>query len=53
MKHIVLKAPEGMRYTDGEGYYVEVYVGEGKQESDYELVPAPAECEAEEVPEIV
>lgn len=45
MGHIKLVAPEGMRYTDGAGFYVEVYVGEGRSEDDYTLVPAPAEPE--------
>lgn len=47
MERVVLKAPEGMRYTDGNGYYVEVYLAEGRTEAEFSLVEE-TEIEREE-----
>ena len=53
MKHEVLIAPDGMRYTDGNGYYVAVYVGEGQSADDFTLVSEADISEKEEVEENV
>ncbi len=49
MKHQILTAPEGMRYTDGEGQYISVYIGAGRTEQEFKLIPYEPEEDAEYV----